>query len=149
MLTPQETYGEPPMEDVDDPLLVALAKQDAEPAADETAEAAVISGVPGSPGVAHGRAHVAHSLVEASLVRPGEVLVCEMSLPTWTPLFATVAAVVTDTGGVLSHSAIVARECGIPCVVGTHVATQRIQNGALLRVDGSRGTVHLLCTRSP
>jgi pyruvate,water dikinase len=143
MLTPQETLGEPPIEGFDDPLLAALSKQDSQPISDDAMHAAVITGVPASPGVAHGRARVARSLAEASLIRPGEVLVCEMSLPTWTPLFAMIAAVVTDTGGVLSHSAIVARECGIPCVAGTHVATRRIQTGMLLTVDGSRGTVSI------
>ena len=95
------------------------------------------------PGVASGAARVARSLNEACAAQPGEVLVCEMTLPTWTPLFATVAAVVSDTGGVLSHCAIVARELGIPCVVGTQVGTHTIENGMLLTVDGSRGTVQI------
>ena len=69
-----------------------------------------------------------------------------MPLPTWTPLFATIAAVVSDTGGVLSQCAIVAREHGIPCVVGAHVATRTIADGTLLTVDGSRGTVQIHVT---
>jgi phosphohistidine swiveling domain-containing protein len=90
-----------------------------------------------------GHARVARSLTEACAARPGEVLVCAMTLPTWTPLFATIAAVVSDTGGVLSHCAIVAREHGIPCVVGTQSGTHTIENGMLLTVDGSRGTVQI------
>jgi rifampicin phosphotransferase len=63
------------------------------------------------------------------------------TLPSWTPLFATAAAVVTDVGGILSHCAIVAREYGIPAVVGTGVATTVIQDGQVLEVDGNVGVV--------
>jgi phosphohistidine swiveling domain-containing protein len=66
-----------------------------------------------------------------------------MTLPTWTPLFATIAAVVADTGGILSHCAIVARERGIPCVAGTVVGTHAIKSGMLVTVDGARGTVQV------
>ena len=65
-------------------------------------------------------------------------------MPAWTPLFATVAAVVTDVGGITSHCAVVAREYGIPTVVGTTVATSVIRDGQLLEVDGQAGTVRIL-----
>src|SRR2546430_659745 len=113
------------------------------PGASGAISTGVITGTPASSGVVSGRARVARSLSEACAAQPGEVLVCEMSLPTWTPLFTTVAAVVSDTGGVLSHCAIVAREHGIPCVVGTHVGTRPIEDGMQLTVDGSRGTVQI------
>jgi phosphohistidine swiveling domain-containing protein len=142
-VVPPDTLGVPPTDDVTDPLLAALSKQDTVPGAGGASSAGVITGTPASPGVVRGPARVARSLSEACAARPGEVLVCEMTLPTWTPLFSTIAAVVSDTGGVLSHCAIVARELGIPCVVGTQVGTHTIENGMLLTVDGSRGTVQI------
>ena len=66
-----------------------------------------------------------------------------MTMPPWTPLFSTVAAVVADTGGVLSHCAIVSREYGLPCVVGTIVGTSVLKDGMLLTVDGSKGIVRI------
>jgi len=72
------------------------------------------------------------------------VLVTVTTTPHWTPLFGTVAAVVTETGGPLSHSAIVAREYAIPAVVGAFGATQRISTGDIISVDGAKGTVRLL-----
>jgi rifampicin phosphotransferase len=80
-------------------------------------------------------------------MQPGEVLVAAITTPAWTSLFAMAAAVVTDVGGPLSHSSIVAREYGIPAVLGTGVATRRIQSGQNIRVDGDAGTVTLLDRR--
>jgi rifampicin phosphotransferase len=100
-----------------------------------------IKGIAASQGVARGRARLIMSLQEADRLHPGEVLVCPSTAPPWTSLFAIAAAVVTDTGGVLSHSAICAREYAIPCVVGTRVATQMIPDGAMLSVDGTKGMV--------
>jgi len=77
-------------------------------------------------------------------LQPGEVLVASITTPAWTSLFTLAAAVVTDVGGPLSHSSIVAREYGIPAVLGTGVATRRIPDGARVRVDGDAGTVTLL-----
>ena len=103
----------------------------------------VITGTGASPGTVQGRAKVVRSLSEASKVQPGEILVCEMTMPAWTSLFSTVSAVVSDTGGVLSHCAIVSREYRIPCVVGTVVGTSVIKDGMLLTVDGSQGMVRI------
>ena len=77
------------------------------------------------------------------LMNPGDVIVAVATTPAWTPLFAMASAVVTDLGGALSHSSIVAREYGIPAVMGTGAATRRIQNGQTIKVDGSAGTVTL------
>ena len=77
-------------------------------------------------------------------MQPREVLVASITTPAWTSLFAMASAVVTDVGGPLSHSSIVAREYGIPAVLGTGVATRRIQSGQSVRVDGDAGTVTLL-----
>jgi len=90
-----------------------------------------------------GTARVVRDLSEASKVREGDILVCEMTMPPWTPLFAIASAVVADTGGVLSHCAIVSREYGMPCVVGTAVGTSVLQDGMQLTVDGSRGIVRI------
>jgi pyruvate,water dikinase len=102
-----------------------------------------ITGLAASRGTVTARARVLADISHADRLRPGEVLVCAMSSPPWTPLFALAAAVVTDSGGILSHPAIVAREYGIPCVVGTSVGTQRIRDGELITVDGDLGEVRI------
>jgi pyruvate,water dikinase len=107
-------------------------------------EPSVLRGNPGSPGVVRGRARVLRSLPEAAELREGEVLVAETTAPPWTPLFATAAAVVTDTGGILSHCAVVAREYRIPAVVGTGAATATIKSGQTVEVDGDAGIVRVL-----
>ena len=109
-----------------------------------SADADVLKGHAGSPGVVRGIARVARSLAEAQDTRRGEILVAPMTAPSWTPLFGTVAGIVTDTGGVLSHSAVVAREYGIPAVVGTLRGTTVIRDGQVVEIDGSAGTVRLV-----
>jgi pyruvate,water dikinase len=79
-----------------------------------------------------------------SKMRPGEVLVAVTTTPAWTPLFVMASAVVTDIGGPLSHSSIVAREYGIPAVMATGVATRRIQDGQTITVDGNAGKVTII-----
>lgn len=103
----------------------------------------LLHGLPASRGRATGRARVALTLEEAEKLEPSEVLVCRGTLPAWTPLFSLAAAVVADSGGTLSHCAIVAREYGIPCVVGTRVGTTVIADGQWVTVDGSAGIVRL------
>jgi phosphohistidine swiveling domain-containing protein len=77
-------------------------------------------------------------------VRTGEILVCQMTNPAWVVLFTKIAGLVTDAGGAASHPAVVSREFGIPAVVGTSVATQRIKTGDRIRVNGSTGLVEIL-----
>lgn len=101
-------------------------------------------GSAGSPGKVTGIARVVRTLDEADRVQPGDVLVAEFTAPPWTPLFATVSAVVTDAGGILSHCAVVAREYGIPAVVGTGKATAVIKDGQRVEVDGNAGLVRIL-----
>jgi len=101
-------------------------------------------GLPGSSGVVRGTARVIHSLAEADKLQPGDVLVAFGTEPPWTPLFGTACAVVTDSGGVLSHSAVVAREYRIPAVVGTGNATTTFKDGQLIEVDGDAGVVRLV-----
>jgi pyruvate,water dikinase len=103
-----------------------------------------ITGIAGSPGVIEGTARVVMTVDHFDDVRDGDVLVCQMTNPAWVVLFTKIAALVTDTGGVTSHPAVLSREFGIPAVIGTSVATQRIQTGDRLRVDGSNGVVEIL-----
>ena len=77
-------------------------------------------------------------------VQPGDIIVCPSSNPSWVPLFAIAGGLITNTGGVLSHAAVVAREFGLPAVVGTGDATTRIADGRLVEIDGSSGIVRLL-----
>jgi rifampicin phosphotransferase len=104
----------------------------------------VLLGNAGSPGKVQGRARVLWSISDSAKLQPGEILVSMTTSPAWTPLFATAAAVVTNTGGILSHCAVVAREYAIPAVVGTGNATDVIKDGQLLEVDGEAGTVRIL-----
>ena len=98
-------------------------------------------GRPGSRGTATGIARVLHGPSGFPRVQPGDIVVCSGTDPAWTPLFRIAAAVVTEKGGVLSHAAIVAREYGIPAVLGITHATTRIQDGTRITVNGSDGTV--------
>jgi pyruvate,water dikinase len=103
----------------------------------------VITGVGASSGQVSAQARLLHGPDDFASMRPGEVLVARMTTPAWTPLFAMASGVVTDVGGPLSHSSIVAREYGIPAVLGTGVATQRVSSGQQVKVDGDAGTVTL------
>jgi len=103
----------------------------------------VITGVAASPGSVQGTAKVVRTLVEASKLQQGDIMVCEMTVPTWVPLFATVSGIVADSGGILSHCAIVAREFRLPAVVGTRVGTEVIKDGMTVTVDGTKGMVRI------
>jgi pyruvate,water dikinase len=103
----------------------------------------VLKGVAASPGQVTAAARILRGPEDFGQMKLGDVLVAEITTPAWTPLFAMAAAVVTDIGGPLSHGSIVAREYGIPAVLGTGVATQRIESGQTVTVDGSAGTVSL------
>jgi pyruvate,water dikinase len=100
-----------------------------------------LKGVAASAGKVTAPACVLRGPEDFGLMRPGDVLVAGTTTPAWTPLFAMASAVVTDIGGPLSHGSIVAREYGIPAVMGTGVATKRIANGETVTVDGDAGTV--------
>jgi pyruvate,water dikinase len=104
----------------------------------------VLNGAAASPGVVEGAARVVKSPDQIGDVRDGEILVCGSTSPAWAPIFSKIKATVTDVGGVMSHAAIVAREYGLPAVVGTGRATAAIRTGQTIRVDGSEGTVTLV-----
>ena len=107
----------------------------------ETPPEALLAGTPGSAGVAEGPVRLVHGPEEFGKLQPGDVLVAPYTNPAWTPLFVLAAAVVVDTGGAISHAAIVAREYGVPAVMGTRAATTRLTDGQRVRVDGTRGLV--------
>jgi pyruvate,water dikinase len=134
---------------IDDPAIVMLwgitrENLDAWLAAGNEADSNEIRGFAASSGVVEGVARVVRSVEEMDRVRKGDILVCPVTNPTWSPLFQRIAAAVSDIGGSMSHAAIVAREFGMPAVVGTGTATQRIRDGQRIRVDGGRGIVTIL-----
>jgi pyruvate,water dikinase len=103
-----------------------------------------ITGYAASPGVVEGPARVVRDVNDIGTVQQDEVLVCSVTAPSWGPVFPKIAAAVSDIGGMMSHAAIVAREYGLPAVVGTGHATKLIKTGDRVRVDGDHGTVTIL-----
>jgi pyruvate,water dikinase len=100
-------------------------------------------GSPVSPGTVQGRVRVVLDPINANL-SPGEIMVCQGTDPAWTPLFLTAAGLIMEIGGMMTHGAIVAREYGIPAAVGVFQATNRLQTGQEIRLNGSTGEIHLL-----
>ncbi|HET7560673.1 MAG TPA: PEP-utilizing enzyme, partial [Limnochordia bacterium] len=137
----------PPAPPPDNPMARAIGRFFGTPP-QETGATDLLQGHAGSPGVVSGIARVVATLDEAQRVKPGEILVAPTTAPPWTPLFGSIAAIVTDTGGVLSHSAVVAREYGIPAVVGALRATRVIRDGQRIEVDGRAGTVRVLASEA-
>ena len=111
---------------------------------EQSADQRLVSGIAASPGVVEGIARVVMTVDEFDDVAEGDILVCQMTNPAWVVLFTKIAGLVTDTGGTTSHPAVLAREFGIPAVIGTSVATRRIATGDRIRVDGSAGLVEIL-----
>jgi phosphohistidine swiveling domain-containing protein len=103
-----------------------------------------LKGIACSPGVYEGLARIIKDLSEVEKIKPGEVLVTKFTDPAWTPVLGIVSAVVTEVGGVLSHAAVISREYGIPAVLNSKHATEIIQNGQRIRVDGDRGIILLM-----
>ena len=134
----------PPGPPPDNPLFRAFFKIGGGPPPAPSEVPGELTGSPGSSGVVKGTAKVVRLLSEADKLNPGDILVTEYTTPSWTPLFASVAAVVTDSGGILSHCAVVAREFGIPAVVGANMATSVIQDGQVIEVDGDAGMVRII-----
>jgi rifampicin phosphotransferase len=104
----------------------------------------ILSGIPASSGVVEGIARVIQHTDEFHLLKPGEILVAFNTDPGWTPLFMSAAGVIVEMGGILNHCAIVAREYGIPAIVGIEQATWKIETGRKVRLDGNSGVVELL-----
>ena len=139
----------PVPEVIDDPAIVMLwgitrENLDAWLSAGDQPDSNEIKGFAASSGVAEGVARVVKSVEEIGRLRQGDILVCQVTNPTWAPIFQKISAAVSDIGGSMSHAAIVAREFGLPAVVGTGTATQKIKDGQRIRVDGGRGLVTIL-----
>ncbi|MDN5770158.1 MAG: phosphoenolpyruvate synthase [Microlunatus sp.] len=115
-----------------------------EPLPADISDGPTLSGFAVSPGTVTATASLVRSPADFDQMLPGTVLVCPTTTPAWTPLFSQAAGLVTDIGGALAHGSIVAREYGIPAVMGTSQATRRIRSGDRLQVDGDTGTVTLL-----
>jgi pyruvate,water dikinase len=122
------------------PVTVAAPSR---PTAPRATAATVLTGSPGSPGTVTGPARVLTGPRDFARAAAGDIVVCRTTDPAWTPLFATAAGFVTETGGVLSHAAIVAREHGIPAVLGVPGAMTVLRDGHPVTVDGEAGTVHI------
>jgi pyruvate,water dikinase len=119
---------------------------------EQAAEAASpdeITGVAASPGTAEGVIAVVSDISQSRKLEPGGILVCRTTDPSWTPLLAVAGAVVTDIGSIISHGAIAARELGIPCIMGTRVATAVLRDGQIATVDGSSGVLRIQATPQP
>jgi pyruvate,water dikinase len=142
-VTPPPFLGVPsPLMNIDCAILRATSKFNGNLYGPPSAGGDLI-GMAGSRGKVTGPARVVRTLEDASTLKPGDILVAPFTLPSWTPFFASVAAVVTNVGGILCHAAVVAREYGIPAVVGTRDATLAIRDGQIIEVDGDAGIVRL------
>jgi pyruvate,water dikinase len=144
--TPPAALGPMP-EALNDPavkMLWGITAETLEAWSAATGDEREIHGHAASPGVVEGVARVLRDVNEIGQMLEGEILVCAVTAPSWGPVFGKIKAAVSDIGGTMSHAAIVAREYGMPAVVGTGQATQRIKTGQRLRVDGDRGIVLIL-----
>lgn len=122
----------------DEPPLFLIGEEEAE---QHEEPAAQLSGLGVGPGVATGPARIVHTLADAHRLRPGDILVARATDPAWTPLFLNARGLVLESGGMLSHGAVVAREYRLPAVTNVRDATRRLQDGQTITVDGGRGRV--------
>jgi len=145
--SPHPALGEIP-EEINEPITVMLwgvtPERVQEWLSSDNGRSAVVTGIAGSPGVVEGPARVILEAAGANQLQRGEILVAPTTSTSWTPVFGTIAGAVLDVGGVMCHAAIVAREYGLPAVVGTGVGTKRIRTGDRIRVDADAGVVTIL-----
>jgi pyruvate,water dikinase len=113
-------------------------------AQDGDVAAKTLRGIGASKGIVEGRARVIATVDELDQVETGEILVCPITAPSWAPVFARIQGAVCDVGGVMAHASIVAREYGLPAVVGTGFGTKLIRTGQRVRLDGDNGVVTVL-----
>jgi pyruvate, water dikinase len=133
-------------DDISDPVLMMLWGITPERLKEWTnpSHGSQLHGFAASPGVAEGIARVLRSVDQIDSIQPGEILVCQITAPSWAPIFPKIRAAVSDIGGIMSHAAIVSREYGLPAVVGTGLGTTLIKTGQRIRVDGNRGVVDII-----
>lgn len=144
--TPAPAYGTPPDEVTDAfaIMLYGITSERISAWLGESDDDAELAGIGGSPGTVEGTVRLLRSEHDLGDLRPGEVLVCPITAPSWGPAFSVAAGVITDIGGMMSHAAIVCREYGLPAVVGTGFATTRLHTGDRVRLDGVTGSVTVL-----
>ncbi|MFC4146067.1 PEP-utilizing enzyme [Micromonospora mangrovi] len=144
---PEPAYGTPP-ETITDPFAIMnygiTDEQVAAWLGRSGPDAGELTGIGGSPGVVEGPVRVLRSERLLDRLRPGEILVCPITAPSWGPAFSVAGGVITDIGGLMSHAAIVCREYGLPAVVGTGAATTTLRTGDRVRLDGRTGAVTVL-----
>ncbi|MBW3606387.1 MAG: hypothetical protein KY460_16070 [Actinobacteria bacterium] len=145
---PEPALGPPP-EEVSEPFTVMLwgitTDTVGEWLADDDEEGERrLKGIAGAPGVVEGPVRIIGDVSELDTVEQGDILVCPATSPSWSPVFSRIAATVSDVGGIMSHTAIVCREYGLPAVVGTGNAVSTLTNGQRIRVDGDTGVVTVL-----
>jgi pyruvate,water dikinase len=138
-ITQWSMYGEPYKQVLWDWPGIYERSKDASPQPSDS-----LRGLGASAGVYEGPARVVESPEQFDDVKKGEVLVCKMTSPSWVVLFTKIGALVTDSGGALSHPAVVSREFGIPAVVGTRTGTERIRTGQRVRINGAAGLVEII-----
>ena len=102
----------------------------------------ILKGIPASAGIAKGKARIILDPFDNSKMKKGDILVTEMTNPLFLPAIQKAKAIITDVGGLLCHAAIVSRELGIPCVVGTKRATKILKDNQKIKVDGEKGTIY-------
>jgi pyruvate,water dikinase len=145
--TPPPALGTPP-EQITEPLTIMLWGITQETVEEwlggSSDDSTTLKGVAASGGIVRGKARVVTTSADLPAVEAGEILVCRITAPSWAPVFSKIAAAVSDIGGIMAHTAIVSREYGLPAVVGTGFATQRIKTGDLIEVNGDDGVVTLL-----
>ncbi|MCB0972585.1 MAG: hypothetical protein KDA97_13850, partial [Acidimicrobiales bacterium] len=130
-----------PLRRMNEPILWGVAHEYPAPVEVPTDADVLLAGVPASAGVVSGPVRVIRSHRDLHRLVDGEILVCQVTTPAWSPVFPLARAIVADGGGVLSHAAIAAREHGLPAVLGTGDATSTLRDGQHVRVDGTRGLV--------
>jgi phosphoenolpyruvate synthase/pyruvate phosphate dikinase len=123
---------------MDPPLVV---RSDGKPVMKPAAAGEVLMGAAASPGVARGPARILFDPADGALLQRGDILVAKFTDPGWTPLFLTAGGLVMEVGGIVSHGAVVAREYGLPAVIGVKYATRILRDGEILEVDGTAGEV--------
>lgn len=126
------------------PISTWLPRRTSETGDHAASSGTTLSGAAGSPGTATGKARVVTDPADPRGLEAGDILVAPVTDPSWTPLFVGAGAVIVEIGAAMSHSMIVSRELGIPCVVGVEDATLKIVDGAMVEVDGSTGSVKIL-----
>jgi len=108
----------------------------------EQSQRIILKGIPASPGIARGKAKIILNPSECKKMKKGDILVTEMTNPLFLPAIKKARAIITDVGGLLCHAAIVSRELGIPCVVGTKKATKILKDENRVLVDGTKGEIY-------